>query len=111
MQTNHVHQIFNLNSESLFTEDQAYNLINLLIPITAKAKNKVNALNSRLEYYKFQENEAELIQTQINQEIQKWSEKVRRLGGFPLALYRVKIPANSGYYVWEHPKAELEFFN
>ncbi len=90
MQTNNIHQIFNLNTESLFNEDEAYRLVNLLIPITAKAKNKINGLNSRLEYFKFQEAEAELIQNQINHEIQRWSEKVRRLGGFPLALYKVK---------------------
>ncbi len=111
MQTNNIHQIFNLNTESLFNEDEAYRLVNLLIPITAKAKNKINGLNSRLEYFKFQEAEAELIQNQINHEIQRWSEKVRRLGGFPLALYKVKLPAEQGYFIWEHPSAELEFFN
>jgi hypothetical protein len=41
--------------------------------------------------------------------MQKWSEKVRRLGGVPIAIYKVKIPAAANrYWLWEHPKATLE---
>lgn len=104
-----VHNIYHLNQEKLFTEDEAYNLVNLLLAITPKAKNTINGLNSRLEYHKAIPHEADAIQMELNTQIQKWSEKVRRLGGTPLALYKVKIPTNGGYFKWEFPKAEIEF--
>ena len=72
-----------------------------------KSKNKINALNSRLEYYKAQPDLADTIQTDLNAEIQKWSEKTRRLGAIPLALFKVKIPAATGHFVWEFPSVEL----
>jgi hypothetical protein len=110
MQTN-VHNIFHLNKEKTFTEDEAYELVNLFITVTVKAKNIINGLNSRLEHHKLQTELADEIQFELNSEIQKWSEKVRRLGGTPLALYKVKIPAKNGSYIWEHPTTTLEFEN
>jgi len=104
-----VHNIYHLNQEKSFTEDEAFNLVNLFLAITPKARNSINGLNSRLEYHKAIPHEADAIQMDLNAQIQKWSEKVRRLGGIPLALYKVKIPAKDGYFVWEFPKADIDF--
>jgi hypothetical protein len=105
-----VHQIYHFDTEKLFSEDEAYELVNLLVAVTSKAKNKINGLNSKLEYYKSQPAQADIIQFDLNNEIQKWSDKVRRLGGIPLALYKVKVPSVNGFFVWEFPSVELEFF-
>lgn len=108
MQEN-VHTIYHLNKEKTFTEDEAYQAVNLFLAITAKAKNTINALNSKLEYHKTMPEKADSIQFELNNEIQKWSDKVRRLGGIPLGLYKVKVPAQSGFYFWEFPSADIEF--
>lgn len=104
-----VHNIFNLNSQKSFTEEEAYQVLNLLMLITNKAKNKINALRSQIDYNKNMPGQAMGFEKKLNEELQKWSEKVRRLGGIPLALYQVKLPAQDGFYLWEHPKSELEF--
>ncbi len=104
-----IHQIYPLNSNKTFSEDEAYELVNLLSAVTSPSKNKINAYNSQLELFKGQNDKADKAQFELNNQISKWSEKVRRLGGIPLALYKVKIPASSGYYVWEFPSVELEF--
>ena len=104
-----VHSIYHLNNEKKFTEDEAYDLLNLLMAVTSKSKNKINELNSRLEYHKSRPSVADELQSQLNTEIQKWSDKVRRLGGFPLSLYKVNIPAEAGYFSWEFPCAEVKF--
>ena len=104
-----VHNIYHLNQEKKFSEDEAYNLVNLFLAITPKAKNAINGLNSRLEYHKAVPEEADLIQMELNVQIQKWSEKIRRLGGIPLSLYQVKIPANNGFFKWEFPQADIDF--
>lgn len=104
-----VHNIYHLNSEKLFNEDEAYEVINLFLAITGKAKNVINGLNSQLEYHKAQPEQADSIQFELNTQIQKWSDKVRRLGGMPLALYKVKIPTEGGFFTWEFPSADIEF--
>jgi hypothetical protein len=104
-----VHNIFHFDAVKSFTEDEAYELLNLLYAITTKAKNKIQGLTSQLESNKSIPGHAEDFEKMINTEIQKWSDKVRRLGGTPMALYQVKIPSNKGAFFWDFPKVELEF--
>lgn len=103
-----VHTIYPLNQTPAFTEDQAFKLVNLFLAITQKAKNTVHGLNSQLEYHKAMPDQADAIQIRLNNEISKWSDKIKRLGGVPLALFKVKIPAEQGYYIWEYPSADIE---
>ena len=107
--TGTVHNIFHLNKEKKFSEDQAYELVNLFHAITSKSKVKINGHNSRLDFYKAQPELADNVQFELNTEIQKWSEKVRRLGGVPLSLYKVKIPASEGHFTWEFPSSDIEY--
>lgn len=104
-----VHSIFNLQEPKFFNEDQAYEQVNLFFAVTTKSKNTIQGLNSQLEYHKAQPHEAELIQNRLNTEIQKWSDKVKRLGGTPLSLFKVKIPSEEGFFLWEFPSVELDF--
>lgn len=104
-----VHQIHSVNTESQFTEDQAYALVDLLLIVTAKSKNKINSLNTKIEVFENYPEKAEKANMELNSEIQKWSDKVRRIGGTPLALYKVRINSFDGFYTWEYPSANLEF--
>lgn len=100
--------IFPLSRGGSFSEDQAYELLNMLHIVTLKAKNKIGALSGQVEYNKRVPRQAEVYQNRLNEEIQRWSEKVRRLGAVPLSLYKVKIGAkDGGFYTWEFPSAEL----
>jgi len=105
---NNVHQIFHVNKQSTFAQNEALELINLLHLVTQKSKNKINALSGHLNYNKNAPKQAKYYQEQLNGEIQKWSEKVRRLGAVPLSLYKVKISASDdSYYTWEFPSIDL----
>lgn len=103
-----VHSIYPMNETHCFHEDEAYELVNLLYVVTQKTKNTVHALNSQLEFHKAMPHQADNIQRELNLEISKWSDKVKRLGATPLALFKVKIHAHEGYYIWEFPSAEIE---
>lgn len=106
-----VHTIYHLDSTKTFTEDEAYILVNLLLAVTVRAKNKINGLKSRIEYFKSEPDKVTPMQEELNTEIQSWSEKIRRLGGLPLSLYKVKIPAEKGHFIWEMPSVELTYFS
>lgn len=104
-----VYSIYPLDQEKIFSEQEATDLVDLFNSITSKSKKEINALSSQLEYHKGMPHQADAIQFRLNQSIQKWSEKIRRLGGIPLALYKVKIPSYKGHFTWEFPNSNLEF--
>lgn len=109
---NNVFQIFPFHDDKKFSEDEAYHLVDLFMVITRKAQNEINSLNSQLELYRNQPEKADSTQFKINMTIQKWSDKVRRLGGTPVALYKVKIPTlNNRSYIWEFPKSSLDLID
>jgi hypothetical protein len=110
--TNNVHHIFPVNKQNTFSENEALELINLLHLVTQKSKNKINAISGHINYNKNNSKQAQYYQGLLNNEIQKWSEKVRRLGVVPLSLYKVKVQAHDGsYYTWEFPSIDLIHHN
>lgn len=110
--TENVRHIFPVNKQNDFSEDEAIRLVNLLHVVTQKSKNRINSLSGQLNYHKHAPKTAKYYQDQLNEEIQKWSEKVRRLGAVPLSLYKVKIKAqDQSYYTWEFPGVDLVHYN
>ncbi|MDH5414585.1 MAG: hypothetical protein OEW87_10640 [Flavobacteriaceae bacterium] len=104
-----IHHIYPLFEKHHFDKSEALDVVNLFLAITAKDRNKINALNSRIEYFKLQTQIADSLQMELNTAIQKWSDKVRRLGGIPIELFKVKIPTDGGFYLWEFPHANIDF--
>ena len=105
-----IHNIYPIYSQREFSQVEAQEMIDLFLTITGKAKNKINGLNSRIEFFKNQPELSEQLQLDLNMEIQKWSDKMRRLGGTPTELYKAKIPTVNGYFSWEFPSVEIEFY-
>lgn len=109
---NNVHSIFPLSSETRFDQDEAVSLIATLLNVTSKAKNKINAANGHVQFNKNNPSAQQYHQEILNLEIQKWSEKMRRLGVVPLSLFKAKISAKAGgFYTWEFPSDQLIHFD
>jgi hypothetical protein len=102
-----VRQIMPLNQSRTFTHDEALDLIPLLQHISSKTKRELNVLNSQLSFLKTNSDKAQAIQERINQTLQAWSDKVRRLGAIPVSLCKVRIPGEDSQYLWEYPENRL----
>lgn len=102
-----VRKIYPLNQPKTFTHEEALELIPLLQHISAKTKRELNILNSQLSFLKTNSERAQEIQEKINQTLQAWSDKVRRLGVIPISLCKVRIPGEDGHYLWEYPENRL----
>jgi len=104
--------IFPFTKEKIFDEHEAYQLLDLFLVITRSSQNEINTLNSTLELYKTDSKKSDAIQVKINLEIQKWSDKVKRLGAKPIALYKIEIPTeNHRNYIWEFPNSSLHLID
>lgn len=102
-----VRSIFPLNQTKVFSQDEAHELVPLLMHISAKTKRELNALNSQLSFLKTHSEKAESIQEKINISLQAWSDKVRRLGAIPVSLCKVRIPGEENSFLWEYPEKKL----
>lgn len=96
--------IYPLNYSKTFSHEETLDLIPILQRISAKTKKELNLLNSQLSFIENNSPKTIELQEQINNSLQIWSEKVKRLGVVPIALYKVRIPSEEGQYVWEYPQ-------
>ena len=102
-----VRNIYPLNQTKTFSHEEALELVPLLMHISSKTKRELNVLNSQLSFLKTNSEKAESIQEKINQSLQSWSDKVRRLGAIPVSLCKVRIPGEEGHFLWEYPENRL----
>ena len=102
-----VRSIYPLNQTKNFTHEEALELVPLLQHISSKTKRELNVLNSQLSFFKTNSDKAQSIQEKINNSLQAWSDKIRRLGAIPVSLCKVRIPGEEGHYLWEYPENRL----
>ena len=102
-----VRSIYPLNQTKNFSHEEALELVPLLQLISGKTKRELNLLNSQLSFFKTNSDKAQNIQEKINNSLQAWSDKVRRLGAIPVSLCKVRIPGEEGQYLWEYPENRL----
>ncbi len=102
-----VRNIYPLNQSKTFSHEEALDLVPLLMHISSKTKRELNVLNSQLSFFKSNSDKAQNIQEKINNSLQSWSDKVRRLGAIPVSLCKVRIPGEDGHYLWEYPEKRL----
>jgi hypothetical protein len=105
--TETIRSIFPIYRNYVFNHEEALALVPLLTLISNKSKRELNLLNSQLSFMKANSPRAVEIQDKINTALQNWSDKVRRLGALPLAMGKVKIPSESGHFIWEYPESKL----
>ena len=106
-QIENVRSIFPLNQTKTFSQEEAQDLVPLLMHISSKTKRELNVLNSQLSFFKSNSDKAQNIQEKINLSLQAWSDKVRRLGAIPVSLCKVRIPGEDSHYLWEYPENKL----
>lgn len=49
------------------------------------------------------------LQDEINALIQKWQNKIERLGGKPKGLWLADFDNGEGYFCWKFPETEIKY--
>ena len=108
MQTENIVQIFpNKSSSNKMSLNDADSLLSLITTITRRTKQEINVINSQAEYFKGQAIKTSELQNKINTVIQKWSDKMNKLGLTPIAMFKVQFDLQEGTYYWEFPEMRL----
>ena len=106
-----IRSIYPANSKRSFELHEAKELTPLLLTITRKSKNEVVALKNQLNLFRSNKEKSADIQGKMNEVVQKWTDKMGRLGTIPVGLWKVKIPHQDEFFLWEFPKEELHLIS
>jgi hypothetical protein len=102
-----VTQLFTGNNVRPLSIAEAEQLLPIFLKITNQTRQSINVLNSQVDHYKGKPVKSAELQTQLNLKLQKWCDKMKRLGGQPQAMFKVKIQTEEGIRFWCYPEMKL----
>lgn len=104
--------IIKINRQSVFSLEEAQELLHVIFRITKQACEKVEGLIARLDTLPpGQEQLAASLEGQVNQLISEWQNKVTKLGAMPKGLWIADFDSGDGYYCWKYPERKIEFWH
>jgi len=107
-----IEQIVSGQQTRVFNINEARALLPLIYHITELSQQKVKKMLNRLEAIKGQNM---LLTNQIEQEIslevEKWQNKLKRLGVTPKGMWLADFDNGSCYYCWKFPETDIRYFH
>src|SRR5580698_8013114 len=104
--------LITINRSGVFTLDEARRILPVVRRITLEFSAKVELLIARLETLALNQTETICaLEKQVNEMIQTWNDKIRKLGAEPRGLWVVDFDNGTGYYCWKHPEHDIEYWH
>lgn len=104
--------IIEINRRTVFTLEEAREILPVIFRITKAHSQKVEALIERLDGMAGQnEDLSSSLELQVNQLIQDWQNKIQKLGALPKGLWIADFDAGDGYYCWKFPERSIEYWH
>ena len=107
-----IETIYPETSKRIFTLAQANEMLPLVFHITETSHRLVRRMVNSLQAVRGQNLlMTTQIEEQINKELSKWENKMRRLGVTPKGMWLADFDAGNGYYCWKFPENEIRFWH
>ncbi len=101
-------EIINRQQGRIFSLEEAKNILPLVHRLTEESFKKVKYLMAYIEALPDKKSDRALeFQSQINTIIEKWQNKLERLGAKPKGLWLADFDHGSGYYCWKFPEVKI----
>ncbi|MES3039246.1 MAG: DUF2203 domain-containing protein [Bdellovibrionota bacterium] len=110
--SNLVSEIISLNSKSQFTLNELENVLPYVYRITDEAQRELRQRINRLDALPQKSSDlARKIESEIDDIVEHWEVKVKKLGGIPKGVWLVDFDSSQGYYCWKFPETQIKFFH
>lgn len=104
--------VITISRGGVFSLEQARSVLPVIRRITQEFSVKVEALMARLESVSLTQTETiTRLESEVNDLIKAWHEKIKKLGAKPKGLWLVDFDSGDGYFCWKHPESDLEFWH
>jgi hypothetical protein len=105
-------EVVSLNRKKVFNLIDAQQLLPIIYRITDSAQKEVKLLANRVEAIKRTNVvRASEIESEINVIVEKWQDKVEKLGAKPKGLWLADFDKGDGYYCWKFPETQIAFWH
>lgn len=104
--------IIEINRHRFFTLEEAQNLLPLVFRVTEDASREVRRLMQCLETLPDRKSErAKQVELQIDGIVDRWQQKIERLGAKPKGLWLADFDKGDGYWCWKYPETKIAHYH
>ncbi|MNL04323.1 hypothetical protein D3C87_1248910 [compost metagenome] len=104
--------VIEINRRKTFSLLEARTLLPIIYRFTEEASKEVRAQINRIDAYSDKAHPSvSLIEEDINQIINKWQQKIEKLGASPKGLWMADFDNGEGYYCWKYPENEIKYWH
>ncbi len=101
-----------INRRGKFSLDEARRVLPVVRRITIEFSSKVELLIARLETLPLNHTETICsLEKQVNDFVQQWNDKIRKLGAEPRGLWFVDFDSGHGYFSWKQPEVDIVYWH
>ena len=104
-------EVFEFKKNKVFTMEEAEGLLPLVKRITREAVDQVTHLEQRLHEAEPDTGERVLFEDELNEIVQRWSDKINKLGATPKGFWLVDFDNGNGYLCWKYNENSLNYFH
>lgn len=102
--------IIALNIRKTFTLSEARTLLPLIYRVTDESAREVKVLVNQLKALGDKPSlRAQQIEGEINVIVEKWNQKIQKLGANPKGLWLADFDHGQGFYCWKYPETDICF--
>ncbi len=104
--------LISFNQNRTFTYQEAQQLLPIVYKITHSVFYQVKTLVQRAEVIRgVNADQAAKIETDIQQLVDSWYDKMSKLGAKPKGLWLADFDNGKGYFCWKFPETELQHWH
>ncbi len=105
--------VFELNRRGKFDLESARNMLGLVFKITSEIDEQFQL---QMAHISSARNASDLdrvtvLEAEVQTIIQKWENKMTKLGLEPKGIWLVDFDAGDGFYCWKYPEMDIKFWH
>lgn len=104
-------EVIQITQQRVFSLEEAQKLLPVIRKITKEAVEQFLFLEEKLKHFEKDQEKWKAVELQISDLLNKWSEKVMKLGCHPKGIWLVDFDNGEGYYCWRYDEDRIEFFH
>ena len=104
-------EVVELKKGKIFSLKDARGLLPVVKKITCEAVGEAEQLTRRMEESLPEPSHEAPYEKELVEIVDRWSQKILKLGCTPKGLWLVDFDNGEGYYCWHHPEEELGFYH
>ncbi len=104
-------EVIQITQPKKFNLEEANKLLPVIRKITKETVEQFLILEAKLKHYESNPEKYKQIEKEVNDLLNKWADKIAKLGADPKGIWLVDFNNGEGYYCWRYDEEKVEYYH